>query len=814
MQFNQLEKEVQKKWEQHQAFSCDLDSNEPNFYCLTMFPYPSGNIHMGHVRNYTIGDVVARAKKMEGLNVFFPIGWDAFGLPAENAALLRKTHPATWTRQNIDNMRTQLQSLGFCYDWEKEFATCDKEYYKHEQWLFLELYKKGLVYRKESEVNWDPVDKTVLANEQVIDGRGWRSGAPVERKLIPQWFFKITHYAKELEQELENLTDWPPQVLTMQKNWIGLSRGLEIDFLITELNTTVSVYTTRPDTLLGVTYIALSPSHPITQSLLDTRGDLKEAVEKLKLGSSKEQDLAVMEKEGIDSGLKARHPLTGQLVPVWIANYVLMDYGTGAVMAVPAHDERDFQFAQKYSLGVKSVISPQSSSQSETLELPFCEKGYCTSEPFSGLSSEQCATEIGKVLEKNSSGRWKSQVRLRDWSISRQRYWGAPIPVIYCQDCGSVPVPADQLPVELPLDVKVQEGQSLRDHSQFTDVQCPKCQGPARRETDTFDTFMESSWYFARFLDPFEPSQLVRKSRADRWLPVDQYIGGIEHAILHLLYSRFIHKALRDIGLLSCNEPFKSLFTQGMVLKGGSKMSKSKGNVVNPQEYIDKYGADTIRLFMMFQAPSEQSLEWSDSAVEGSFRYLNRVYNFVTGLKPSTLWTFEAFAQSELNKEQQDLRRLTYQTLEKVLKDYNQRLSFNTAISSAMILTNNLIAHKGQCEVSQAIKFEGAWVLTHILSPITPHLSQALYEHLGGQEDLIMNCTWPKIDKDALASDTLSLVVQVNGKKRGQIQVGANESKDTIVEKALKDENVSRFINGSAIKKSIVVPGRLVNIVI
>lgn len=812
MKFNQLEKEVQAQWAQQNAFECDLDAPGPNFYCLTMFPYPSGHIHMGHVRNYTIGDVVARAKKMSGFNVFYPIGWDAFGLPAENAALARKVHPATWTKSNIDHMRHQLQSLGFCYDWDKEFATCDSDYYKHEQWLFLQMYKKGLVYKKKSEVNWDPVDKTVLANEQVIDGKGWRSGAVVERRLVDQWFFKITDYAKELEQELEELTQWPPQVLTMQKNWIGLSRGLEIDFAVTQLNTTVSVYTTRPDTLLGVTYLAISAQHPLAQSAIDNNPDLAPAVEKLKQGSSKEQDLAVMEKEGIDSGLKAKHPITGELVPLWIANYVLMDYGTGAVMAVPAHDERDYQFAKKYSLPIKQVIKPEQ-GHAET-ELPFCEKGLGAIEPFTDLSSDNIADEIGKTLEDRSCGRWKTQVRLRDWSISRQRYWGAPIPMIYCEHCGVQPVPESDLPVKLPLDIAVHQGQGLRDDKNFTEVFCPSCGAAATRETDTFDTFMESSWYFARFLDSFNDSELVSKSRAKKWLPVDQYIGGIEHAILHLLYSRFIHKVLRDLDLVECNEPFKSLFTQGMVLKDGTKMSKSKGNVVDPQEYIEKYGADTIRLFVMFQAPSEQSLEWSDSAVEGAHRYLNRVYQLANNLEQSQLKSPEYFSKVELDAAQKDLRRHTHQTLKKVLSDYNNRLSFNTAISSAMILTNKLVAFEAKTQLCEQIKFEGVWVLIHILSPIAPHLAQVLYKHLSGSDLLIMNAQWPTIDTGALVSDTVSLVVQVNGKKRAEIKVATGESKEQIIQQALEHENVIKFVQSQAVKKSIVVPGRLVNIVI
>lgn len=813
MQFQEIEQRVQKLWTQKKAFWCDLDSDKASFYCLTMFPYPSGRIHMGHVRNYTIGDVVARAKRMSGYNVFFPIGWDAFGLPAENAALAHKVHPHQWTKENIDQMRSQLQRLGFSYDWDKELATCDSDYYKHEQWLFLKMFEKGLVYRKESEVNWDPVDKTVLANEQVIDGRGWRSGALVERKMIPQWFLKITDYAQELENELAHLVSWPSQVLVMQKNWIGISHGLEIDFAITPINTTVSVYTTRPDTLLGVTYLAISARHPLVDSLLDEQPDLTPHVERMLQGSAKEQELATMEKEGIDSGLKARHPLTGELIPIWIANYVLMDYGTGAVMAVPAHDERDYQFALKYGLSIKQVIKPAEQSESDS-SLPYLEQGQGCCEPFMGVSCEEISTEVGHILEKRASGRWKTQVRLRDWGISRQRYWGAPIPICHCPSCGPQPVPFENLPVKLPLEVAVHEGESLKAYQDFIMTTCPVCKEPARRETDTFDTFMESSWYFTRFLNHDLEDKIVDFNRAKRWLPVNQYIGGIEHAILHLLYSRFMHKVMRDLGLVDCSEPFDSLYTQGMVLKDGCKMSKSKGNVVCPQEYIDKYGADTIRLYMMFQAPSDQSLEWSDHAVEGAHRYLKRVDTFIKQVKPQPLWPSHDFLQQQLSESQQQMRRTTYQTLEKICSDYDQRLSFNTAISSAMILTNALSAYKVSDKIDEAIVFEGAWILTLVLAPITPHLSQQHYEYLSGKDDLVMNQKWPTIDKEALKSQTQTLVVQVNGKKRGLISVGIDMSDEDIISLAKEEENVARFIAQSQLLKAFVVKNRLVNLVV
>lgn len=810
MQYNQIEKEIQHRWEEKKAFCCDLDSDQESFYCLTMFPYPSGRLHMGHVRNYTIGDVVARAKRMQGFNVFFPIGWDAFGLPAENAALAHQCHPEKWTRENIEHMRGQLKSLGLSYDWDKELATCDKEYYKHEQWIFLKLYEKGLIYKKKSEVNWDPVDKTVLANEQVIDGKGWRSGALVERKMINQWFYKITDYAAELEGELERLPGWPNQVIVMQKNWIGLSRGLQITFDVKGLEESLSVFTTRPDTLLGVSYLAISPWHPLAEKALLAQPLLQEPIEALKVGTSKEQDLATMEKRGVDSTLKAIHPLTGELLPIWIANYVLMDYGTGAVMAVPAHDLRDYEFAQRYLLPIKAVIGASAQGGEE---LPYCEPGVGIVTPYQGLSSEQISEKIASTLESESKAHWKTQVRLRDWGVSRQRYWGAPIPMILCASCGDVPVPEASLPVELPLNLQVHQGETLKTHESFTQTSCPQCGQKATRETDTFDTFMESSWYYARFLDHDNPKNIVRSSRAKKWLPVNQYIGGIEHAILHLLYARFLHKALRDLGEVFCDEPFESLFTQGMVLKDGSKMSKSKGNVVCPQSYIEKYGADTIRLFMMFQAPSEQSLEWSDSAVEGAYRYLNRLSQFVLSLQPSSLSAVKSSGITFGEKEK-DLRRTIYQTLEKVQKDYEKRLSFNTAISSAMILTNELISYQSSEEKVEAVLFEGAWVLVHLLSPIIPHLCQHLFEHLSSSQDLIMEQRWPKLDKDALVSETLELVVQVNGKKRAEIVVSAKASKEDIIAQAKEHENVVRFLQGSTVRKAIVVPGRLVNLVL
>ena len=684
-----IEQKVQSLWEQLGVFNADDSTDKEKYYCLSMFPYPSGNLHMGHVRNYSIGDVISRYQRMQGKNVLQPMGWDAFGLPAENAAKSHGVHPADWTYENIDYMRDQLKSLGFGYDWKRELATCDPEYYQWEQWFFLKLLKKGLVYKKTAPVNWCPNDLTVLANEQVIDGCCWRCDTPVERKQIPQWFMKITEYADELLTSLETLQGWPEQVKTMQYNWIGCSEGVELDFSVEGLSAPLRVYTTRPDTLMGVTYLAVAPGHPLVTAALDQNGaDFAQQLAVLKRTEISEEAMETMEKLGIDSGFKARHPISGENVPVWIANFVLMGYGTGAVMSVPAHDQRDFEFAKKFAIAIKQVIFAADGCGDDCIEQAFTEKGVLrNSGEFDDLTSEQAFDAIAEKLTKIGLGTRKINYRLHDWGVSRQRYWGTPIPIIYCDACGTVPVPDADLPVLLPKNVLLDDVSSpLLKHEEFVNVSCPECGKNAQRETDTFDTFMESSWYFARFTCSNATS--MTNDETNYWLPVDQYIGGIEHAILHLLYARFYTKLMRDEGLLDCDEPFKDLLTQGMVLKDGSKMSKSKGNTVDPQGLIDQYGADTVRLFVMFAAPPEQSLEWSDSGVEGAFRFLKRLWRQVylhvesgiTQIKPD---------QSKLSESQKVLRRQVHQALQKVTDDIGRRFTFNTAIAANMELINN-----------------------------------------------------------------------------------------------------------------------------
>ena len=817
-----------------------------------MFPYPSGRLHMGHVRNYTIGDVISRYQRMLGKNVMQPMGWDAFGLPAENAAMQHGVHPADWTYQNIDYMRDQLKQLGFGYDWSREVATCDPSYYKWEQWFFLKLLDKGLVYKKTAPVNWCPNDMTVLANEQVIDGCCWRCDTKVERKEIAQWFLKITAYADELLTSLETLDGWPEQVKTMQANWIGRSEGVEMDFQVPELSQPLRIYTTRPDTLMGVTYLAVAAEHPLALKASEGNPAIASFIEECKTMETSEAAMETMEKRGIDSGIKALHPITGESVPVWIANFVLMGYGTGAVMAVPAHDERDYLFAKKYKLPIKYVVLSNPAkdeinatklaidkesqefdddkqrridfltSQIENLEKPlfqdtilpwqFTKHGtLINSGEFDGLTSEQAFVAISEALEKAEKGIRKVNFRLRDWGVSRQRYWGAPIPVIYCDDCGTVPVPEKDLPVTLPRDVVLDGSQSpLVAHPTFSKVDCPCCGKPARRETDTFDTFMESSWYFARFASSKAESMLDESAKY--WLPVDHYIGGIEHAILHLLYARFYTKLLRDEGLVVCDEPFKRLLTQGMVLKDGSKMSKSKGNTVDPQELIAQYGADTVRLFVMFAAPPEQSLEWSDSGVEGAFRFLKRLWRQAY-LHNEAGGSSVALDKSTLTEEQQAVRRQVHQTLQKVTHDMGVRIIFNTAIAANMELVNTLSKFTDDSDNAKAIRQEALEAIVLMLAPIVPHICHQLWLDLGHQEPLV-TASWPQVDESALEQDSIELVVQVNGKLRGKISVSAQASSEEIQALALSDEQAIRFIDGKTIRKVIVVPNKLVNIVV
>ncbi len=804
-----IESEVQQLWESKQAFKAVEDTNKDKFYCLSMFPYPSGQLHMGHVRNYTIGDVISRYQRHLGKNVLQPMGWDAFGLPAENAAIKNNVPPASWTRDNISYMRKQLKCLGLGYDWDRELATCDVDYYRWEQWLFIQLYNKGLVYKKTSPVNWDPVDQTVLANEQVINGRGWRSGALVERREISQWFVKITNYAEELLQDLETMEgNWPDSVRIMQRNWIGQSEGVEIQFKVGDEDLTV--FTTRPDTLMGATYVAVAADHPLAKQMAVNNAELVDFITKCSKISTAEADFETMEKLGMDTGLKAIHPITGEALPVWAANFVLMSYGSGAVMSVPAHDQRDFEFAQKYGLAIKAVIAPIDAELPEKLEAAFVDKGkLINSSQFNGLSSEKAFVAIAEYLEDRNCGQRKVNYRLRDWGVSRQRYWGCPIPMIDCPDCGTVPVPETDLPVRLPENVVMGEsGSPLKQNPEFYQVKCPKCGGDAQRETDTFDTFMESSWYYARYACPDSDKGMLDE-RADYWLPVDQYIGGIEHAILHLLYARFFHRLMRDEGLVKGNEPFSRLLTQGMVLKDGSKMSKSKGNTVDPQPLIDKYGADTVRLFVMFASPPDQSLEWSDSGVEGAFRFLKRLWKQVVTHVEKPV---SSLVIDKLNNHEKSLRREVHETIAKVGDDIGRRYTFNTAIAAIMELLNSLNQAQKSPQ-SKAIILEALEAVVIMLSPIVPHITQALWEKLG-HSGLILNAAWPQVDKSALVREELNLVVQVNGKLRGHITVAANADKQSIETIALNESNVQRFIAGKTVKKVIVVPKKLVNIVV
>ena len=808
----EIEQAIQQSWEDTNAFAAHEDPNREKYYCLSMFPYPSGKLHMGHVRNYTIGDVISRFQRMQGKNVLQPMGWDAFGLPAENAAMQHGVHPADWTYENIGYMRDQLKRLGFGYDWNRELATCDPDYYRWEQWFFLKLFEKGLVYKKTAPVNWCPNDLTVLANEQVIDGGCWRCDTPVERKEISQWFLKITAYADELLQALETLDGWPEQVRTMQANWIGRSEGVEMDFAVPGENEALRIYTTRPDTLMGVTYLAVAAEHPLALKAAENSAEIARFVEECKIMETSEAAMETMEKKGVDSGIKAIHPISGEQVPVWIANFVLMGYGTGAVMAVPAHDQRDFEFAHKYGIAIKQVIHSLDDSDDSCTEKAFTNKGILrNSGEFDRLTSEQAFTAIAEKLETENRGTRKTNFRLRDWGVSRQRYWGAPVPIIYCDDCGTVPVPEDQLPVTLPRDVVLDGSQSpLVAHPTFSHADCPKCGKPARRETDTFDTFMESSWYFARFASPKADSMV--DEAAKYWLPVDQYIGGIEHAILHLLYARFFTKLMRDEGLPTPGEPFKNLLTQGMVLKDGSKMSKSKGNTVDPQALIDQYGADTVRLFIMFASPPEQSLEWSDSGVEGAFRFLRRLWKQVHQHVQYDLPTPE-LDRNALTDDEKALRRQLHQTIEKVTDDMARRHTFNTAIAANMELLNAVSKFDSDSGNAKAIRREALTAIVLMLSPMVPHICQRLWEHLG-QSDSLLDSAWPKADSSAMRLDTLEIVVQVNGKLRGKISVAAGASKEQIEAIALDDENVKRFIEDKPVKKVIVVPNKLVNIVV
>ena len=853
-----IETSIQQDWSENHVFKAVEDDTKEKFYCLEMFPYPSGKLHMGHVRNYTIGDVISRYQRMLGKNVLHPMGWDAFGLPAENAAIQNKTAPAPWTEQNIDNMRGQLKRLGFGYDWDRELATCQPDYYRWEQWFFTKLYERGLVYKKESEVNWDPVDQTVLANEQVIDGRGWRSGALVEKKKIPQWFIKITDYAEELLSGLDDLDGWPDAVKTMQRNWIGKSVGAEVVFNVAGEDE-LRVFTTRPDTIYGVTYLAVASDHPLAIKAAQSNDDVQAFRQQCQQTSTAEADMETMEKLGIDLGITAQHPLTGESVPVWCANFVLMSYGTGAVMAVPAHDQRDYEFASKYGIKIKPVISPVE-GELDISEQAFTEYGVLiNSGDFDGQSSAAAKTAITQCLESKSLGEQQINYRLRDWGVSRQRYWGCPIPMVY--DADGQAIPAAEFPVELPTDVVMDGvGSPIKKMASFIDTVNPQTGEPAQRETDTFDTFFESSWYYARYCCPDLDSAMLDE-RANHWLPVDQYVGGIEHAVMHLLYARFFHKLMRDVGLIDSDEPFKRLLTQGMVtadtyyrideagkrqfynpkeveltlddkgsatgavliadgqpvvIGGVEKMSKSKNNGIDPQSMIDKYGADTVRLFTMFAAPPDQSLEWNDDAIAGGSRFLRRVWTFfnkhqstlsAVGLKPLA-------GLDDANGAAKALRLVIHTIIQRVVRDY-ERQQFNTVVAAAMELTN--AAEKADWaamgEHADAVLSELCYSLIKMLAPVTPHLCEHLWHSVGQPIPLYDDHAWLAVDESALVKDQITYVVQVNGKLRAKLDVAASASKQEIEEMAQSEENVLRFLEGVTVRKVIVVPNKLVNIV-
>ncbi|MDD5003428.1 MAG: leucine--tRNA ligase [Acidithiobacillus sp.] len=810
----EIEAAVQRRWHDQQTFQAAATPSGNKFYALAMFPYPSGQLHMGHVRNYSIADAIARYQRMLGKEVMQPMGWDAFGLPAENAALKHGLAPAQWTMDNIAHMRGQLQRLGLSYDWSREFATCTPDYYRWEQWLFVKLWEKGLVYQKLSIVNWDPVDQTVLANEQVVDGCGWRSGAPVERKEIVQYFLRITAYAEELLTGLDTLGEgWPEQVLTMQRNWIGRSEGAEIHFPLAAGDGIIKVFTTRPDTLMGATYLAVAPEHPLAIQAAGNSAELAAFLERCRHVAVSEASIETQEKEGHPLGLNVRHPLTGVELPVWAANFVLMGYGEGAVMSVPAHDQRDFEFARKYGLPIRAVIqSTTVATDGEIMTEAYTGSGTLfNSGTFDGLANEEAKSRITAAVAAKGLGRKTVNFRLRDWGISRQRYWGTPIPMIHCPHCGVVPVPERDLPVILPTHYQLKDPRSpLLDDPEFTQVACPQCGAAARRETDTMDTFVESSWYYARFACP-DAGQMLDQRAAD-WLPVDQYVGGVEHAVLHLLYARFFNRLLRDVGLLPADdahdEPFRHLLTQGMVLKDGSKMSKSKGNTVDPQGLIDRYGADTARLFILFAAPPEQHLEWSDSAVEGAYRFLNRFWRLVHeyGATPPAL-------PAELCAEAVDLRRAVHRCIDRVSRNMDGRYHFNVAIAAIMELTNSLMKVPADAPADlRAVLGEGLRALTLLLAPFAPHIAEVLWQKMG-QSGVISHAPWPVADAGALRCDTVTLVIQVNGKLRERMDFPADADHADVEQAILADPAMQRHLEGKTVRKVIIVPGRLVNVV-
>ena len=850
-----IEPAVQQYWAENKVFKAIKDTSKEKYYCLSMFPYPSGRLHMGHVRNYTIGDVVSRYQRMNGKNVLQPIGWDAFGLPAEGAAIKNKTAPAKWTYENIEYMKKQLKMLGFGYDWDREIATCRPEYYKWEQWFFTELYKKGLVYKKNSTVNWCPNDVTVLANEQVHDGCCWRCDTPVEQKEIPQWFIKITDYAEQLLGGLDQLPQWPDMVKTMQRNWIGRSEGVEITFEVADTNEKVAVYTTRPDTFYGVSYLGIAAAHPLADLAAEKNPELAEFIREAKNAKVAEADLATMEKKGMATGLFAIHPLTGEKLPIWVANFVLMHYGTGAVMAVPAHDQRDFEFAQKYSLPIKQVIAPLADEEIDLTKQAFVEHGkLVNSAEFDGLDFDGAFNGIADKLEKLGVGKRQVNYRLRDWGVSRQRYWGAPIPMLTLPNGETVPAPIEDLPIILPEDV-VMDGVKSPIKADPNWAKTTFNGEPALKETDTFDTFMESSWYYARYTSPSYAEGMLDKDEANYWLPVDQYIGGIEHATMHLLYFRFFHKLLRDAGFVTSDEPAQKLLCQGMVLAdafyytsptneriwvsptqvtlerdekgriikatdpegrelvhtGMTKMSKSKNNGIDPQEMVEKYGADTVRLFMMFASPAEMTLEWQESGVEGAKRFLGRVWNLVYEYSQNPAKT--ALDVTALSADQKALRRDVHKTIAKVSDDIGRRQTFNTAIAAVMELMNKLARAPLENEQDRAVMAEALSAVVRMLYPITPHICFELWKALGNESN-IDHAEWVKADEAAMVEDEKLIVVQVNGKVRGKVTVAADADEETVKTVAFADENVKKFTDNTQIVKVIYVPGKLLNVVV
>lgn len=850
-----IEPAVQQYWAENKVFKAIKDTSKEKYYCLSMFPYPSGRLHMGHVRNYTIGDVVSRYQRMNGKNVLQPIGWDAFGLPAEGAAIKNKTAPAKWTYENIEYMKNQLKMLGFGYDWDREIATCRPEYYKWEQWFFTELYKKGLVYKKTSTVNWCPNDETVLANEQVHEGCCWRCDTPVEQKEIPQWFIKITDYAEQLLGGLDQLPQWPDMVKTMQRNWIGRSEGVEITFDVADTAEKVAVYTTRPDTFYGVSYLGIAAAHPLADLAVEKNPELAEFIREAKNAKVAEADLATMEKKGMATGLFAIHPLTGEKLPIWVANFVLMHYGTGAVMAVPAHDQRDFEFAQKYSLPIKQVIAPLADEEIDLTKQAFVEHGkLVNSAEFDGLDFNGAFNGIADKLEKLGVGKRQVNYRLRDWGVSRQRYWGAPIPMLTLPNGETVPAPIEDLPIILPEDV-VMDGVKSPIKADPNWAKTTFNGEPALKETDTFDTFMESSWYYARYTSPSYAEGMLDKDEANYWLPVDQYIGGIEHATMHLLYFRFFHKLLRDAGFVTSDEPAQKLLCQGMVLAdafyytsptneriwvsptqvtlerdekgriikatdlegrelvhtGMTKMSKSKNNGIDPQEMVEKYGADTVRLFMMFASPAEMTLEWQESGVEGAKRFLGRVWNLVYEYSQNPAKT--ALDVTALSADQKALRRDVHKTIAKVSDDIGRRQTFNTAIAAVMELMNKLTRAPLESEQDRAVMAEALSAVVRMLYPITPHICFELWKALGNESN-IDHAEWVKADEAAMVEDEKLIVVQVNGKVRGKVTVAADADEETVKTVAFADENVKKFTDNTQIVKVIYVPGKLLNVVV